>query len=252
MRKLVMMAAISAALFTTPVQAQFVSSSTRTDETFAFPKDRPVTIVVFRPDVKVGSVGIGGVTEANADWTATARSNITAALKKNQASKGNEIVFLEDQEGDKAALVADYQALFRSVAGSIITHKIYGAKLPTKKDRFDWTLGAEAAKLKDIQGGDYALFVYNEDAYGDAGRKVAQLLVAGLFGAWIPAGVHVSYAGLVDLSNGNVVWFNIDPAVGGDPREAEGADKRVSQVLRNWPLREGEAPPSKKKSKKKK
>jgi hypothetical protein len=226
-----------------PAMAQFTPAKTRAQVDFVFPKDKPVRILVFRPDVKVGSVGIGGVTEANADWTATARANLTAALKKNQGARGNELVFLEDQEGDNAQLVSDYQALFRAVAGAVVTHKFYGAKLPTKKDRFDWTLGPEAAKLGQLAGGDYALFVYNEDAYGDAGRKVAQLLMAGLFGAWVPAGIHVGYAGLVDLSNGNLVWFNVDPAAGGDPREVDGADKRALQLLRNWPHRDGEAPP---------
>ena len=234
-------------LAATPAAAQFAPAKTRVDATFAFPKDKTARIIVFRPDVSVGSVGIGGVTQANADWTATARTNLASAMRKHQGARGNELIFLPDQDGEKAQLVGDYQALFRAVAGAVITHKFYGAKLPTKKGRFDWTLGPGAAKLGAIADGDYALFVYSEDAYGDAGRKVAQLLMAGLFGAYVPAGIHVGYAGLVDLSNGNLVWFNVDPAAGGDPREAEGADKRVGQVLRNWPLREGEAPPPKKK-----
>lgn len=230
--------------FSAPAAAQFSPAQTKAQADFVFPKDKPVRILVFRPDVTVGSVGIGGVTQANADWTATARANLLAALKTYQTGKGNDVIFLADQEGDNARLVADYQSLFRAVAGAVVTHKFYGAKLPTKKDKFDWTLGPGAADLSKLAGGDYALFVYSEDAYGDAGRKVAQLLMAGLFGAWVPAGIHVSYAGLVDLSNGNLVWFNVDPSAGGDPREVDGSTKRIAQVLRKWPLREGEVPPA--------
>jgi hypothetical protein len=239
--RFMLVAALSVAA---PAQAQLVAASTRAQADFVFPKDKAIRILVFRPDVAVGSLGIGGVTQANADWTATARANIVDALKKHGASRGNEILFLSDQEGATAQLVADYQSLFKAVANAVITHKVYGAKLPTKKDRFDWTLGPGAAKLADIAPGNYALMVYSEDAYGDAGRKVAQLLMAGLFGAYVPAGIHVTYAGLVDLSNGNLVWFNVDPAAGGDPREVAGADKRVGQILRNWPVREGEQPPA--------
>jgi hypothetical protein len=235
--------ALAVLALSTPATAQFAPAETKAQADFVFPKDKQVRILVFRPDVTVGSVGIGGVTQPNADWTATARTNLTDALKNYQATRGNDVIFLADQEGDNARLVADYQALFRAVAGAVITHKVYGAKLPTKKKSFDWTLGPGASQLGKLAGGDYALFVYSEDAYGDAGRKVGQLLIAGLLGAWIPAGIHVSYAGLVDLSNGNLVWFNVDPAAGGDPRELDGSAKRIGQVLRKWPLREGEAPP---------
>jgi hypothetical protein len=58
----------------------------------------------------------------------------------------------------------------------------------------------------------------------------------------VPSGIHVGYAGLVELETGNVVWFNTDLAMGGDPREVEGADKRVGQLLDGFPLRAGFGP----------
>ena len=88
-----------------------------------------------------------------------------------------------------------------------------------------------------------AQFVFTNDAYGDAGRKAAQ--AAGMLGCLIgvcvmvPSGVHVGYAGLVDLSTGDVVWFNTDLAMGGDPREVDGAEKRVGQLMDGFPLRAG-------------
>ena len=88
----------------------------KADVSFAFPPDKPVKIVVFRPDVNVGSLGVGGVEEPNAEWTVTARTNLSDALKAHQSSKSNEIIFLGDQEGEAATTVADYQALFRAVA----------------------------------------------------------------------------------------------------------------------------------------
>jgi hypothetical protein len=219
-----------------------VQAKVKADTTFTFPKDKPVKIIVFRPDVQVGSLGVGGVAEPNAEWTATARTNLAEALKANQQARDNEVVFLTDQQGESAQTVADYQALFRAVAASVVQHKFFGAKLPTKKDKFDWTLGPGAAKLGEIGGGNYALFLYTKDDYGTAGRKVAQVFAAAMFGAYVPAGVHISYAALADLENGNIVWFNVDPASGGDPRETDGATKRIGQILKTLPLKEGQAP----------
>lgn len=212
---------------------------------FRFPADRTVKIIVFRPDVEVGSMGVGGVQEPNADWTATAREKLSAQIASWQKTNGNEALFLPEQSGDDAQLVADYQALFRAVAGAVVEHKMNGAaKLPTKKDRFDWTLGPGATRLGEIGGGDYALFVWTKDAYGSAGRKVAQVLMAGLFGAYMPAGIHTSYAALVDLKTGDLVWFNVDPGSGGDPRTDEGAVKRVGQLFTKFPTKGDATPPA--------
>lgn len=219
-----------------------VSAKVRLDKSFVFPKDKEIRIVVFRPDVQVGSIGIGGVEQPNADWTAAARRNLIGALEANQQARDNKIMFLADQEGENAITVGDYQALFRAVAASVVTHKFYGSKLPTKKGKFDWTLGPGAAKLGAIGGGNYALFLYTYDSYGTASRKFAQVVLASLFGSFMPAGIHISYAALVDLENGNLVWFNVDPTSGGDPREPEGATKRIRKVLTGMPSREGALP----------
>lgn len=216
------------------------------NKAFRFPAGSPARIIVFRPDVEVGTMGVGGVQEPNAEWTQNARANLAARLEANQKASGNEVTFLAEQEGDKARLVADYQSLFRAVASAVVEHKMNPlAKLPTKKDKFDWTLGPGAAQLSTVAPGDYALFLYTKDAYGSAGRKVAQLLMAGLFGAYMPAGIHTSYAALVDLKSGDLVWFNVDPGSGGDPRTVEGATKRIDQLLETFPGKEGAAAPAK-------
>ncbi|SFP50139.1 hypothetical protein SAMN04488241_102309 [Sphingomonas rubra] len=210
------------------------------DKAFRFPAGQPAKIVVFRPDVEVGTMGMGGVQEPNAEWTATARTKLSQTLATHQKASGNEVVFLPDELGENAQLVADYQSLFRAVASAVVEHKMNPlAKLPTKKDRFDWTLGPGATQLSRVAGGDYALFLWTKDAYGSAGRKVMQAVMAGLFGAFVPAGVHASYAALVDLKTGNLVWFNVDPGSGGDPRTDEGATKRIGQLLQSFPAKEG-------------
>lgn len=226
-----------AALFLLMPGAAAAQEKSAVKDGFALPTDRQVTVAVFRPEVRVGSMTVGGVDEPNADWTAQARQLMATALERNPTIGRARLVFPEDPEGGEATTLADYRSLFRAVANSIIQHKLFrGNRLPTKKERFDWTLGTGANQLKPLgQGADYALFFFTHDSYGTSGRKAAQVLGAVLLGAYIPPGIHLGYAGLVDLQTGDVVWLNADPSMGGDVRTAEGADKRVSQLLDGFP-----------------
>jgi hypothetical protein len=225
---------------------------------FAFPPDGTMNIVVFRPDVSVGSQQVTGLIVPRADWTEAARTNIKQSLIARAATFNAQVQFVDELEGEHAALLIEYRALFEKVAGAISGHLVAGDALPTKQkvvpnprgssgrgrrvNLLDWSLGPGTAQLKDVTGADYAMFVYTYDAYGDTGRKASQVvnaLTCTLLFCDIPdSGVHVGYAALVELSTGSIVWFNSDPEMGGDPREAEGADKRVGQLMEGFPLRE--------------
>lgn len=217
------------------VMGSAVDAKVRVAKEFSFPKDQPVKIAVFRPDVLVGKMTTGGVEEPNAEWTAAARAKLAAELTKQQGALGHDVTFIDGAVEDANPIVTDYKSLFRAVTDAIATHGIIGGQLPSKKGSFDWTLGPGAAQIKDITGANYALFLFTHDSYGSAGRKAAQLLGAALLGVYIAPGIHVSYAALVDLATGDIVWINVDPASGGDPREDDGATKRVRQILTKFP-----------------
>lgn len=215
---------------------------------FAFATDKQAKIIVFRPDVQVGSLHTGGVDEPNADWTALARTNMQTAFDAAAEAREANLTFLGDPEGENAKVLNDFRGLFQIVSTEAMSHALFFDRLPTKKImlatptdkvkwKFDWSLGADAKKLKEVTGADYAMFIYTHDAYGDTGRKVAQLLMAGMFGAYVPAGVHIGYAGLVDLETGDMVWLNADIQMGGDLREQTGAEKRVRELMRGFPKR---------------
>jgi len=232
---------------------QPAAAGVATKEGFAFPQGKEYRIIMFRPDVQVGTLRTGGVDEANADWTATARANMQDAFQNAAEAREAQITFLGDPEGDSAKDLNDFRGLFQVVSTEAMNHGLFADRLATKKIlptqpggttklRFDWTLGADARKLKDITGADYAMFVYTHDAYGSAGRKMAQLMMAGLFGVAIVPGVHLGYAGMVDLNTGDLVWLNADIQMGGDLREKDGAEKRVKELLRGFPKRD--APPA--------
>lgn len=225
-----------------PAHAQFGTEASASRQGFAFPKDGPVRILVFRPDVRVGEQSTGGLNEPNADWTQAARTNIADALDHSPMTAGAEIKPMPEPEGEDGAVFADYRALFRAVVDAVVQHKLFaGNRLPTKKADFNWTLGPGIARLGQLGGGDYGLFLYTFDSYGSGGRKAAQVLGL-LMGAYIPSGMHIGYAGLVDLRTGELVWINADLKMGGDVREADGAAKRVAQLLEDFPRRAGAQP----------
>ncbi|WP_187695307.1 hypothetical protein [Qipengyuania marisflavi] len=200
-------------------------------------KPGAVQILVFRPDVHVGEQTTGGMNEPNAEWTQTAKAHIMAALEQEHLARGSQLVMVTQEDGEMGELVADYTALFGTVANSVLNHKMVRSnRLPTKRDAFDWTLGEDAARLKAL-GGDYGLFFYTYDSYGSTGRKIIQGLALVLGGGFVPSGVHIGYAGLVDLDTGDLVWLNVDTSMGGDIRTAEGAQKRVAQLMEEFPVR---------------
>jgi hypothetical protein len=229
MRALVLASVLVAA----PALAQEKSAS---KPGFVLPADKPVRILVFRPDVKVGSQSAGGVVTPNAEWTANARRLLAEALVAAKPGGASDVVFMPELEGDDAAMLAEYRALFRGVAGTVLQHRLFkGNRLPTKITGFEYTLGPGAAKLGALGGGDYGLFIVTDDAYGSAGRKMLQIFAAAAVGAAVTSGVHTGYAGLVDLKTGDLVWINADFKMGGDVRESDGAAKRVSQLLEDFP-----------------
>jgi len=197
-------------------------------------------ILVFRPTVRVGSQSTGGLFEPNADWTDQARANIEASLDEMQTRLGNEVIEAPDAFGEEAQNLQEHMELFSAISRSVINYQFFvGQRLPTKKrdnrnDVFDWSLGPSVADLPGADQADYGLFIFNKDAYGSTGRKILQGLAL-LGGIGVQSGEHQGFAGLVDLKTGDILWLNADFAMGGDPRKPEGAEKRMRQLLEEFP-----------------
>ena len=218
------------------------------DVAFA-PPQGDYRLLVMRPDVTVGSVTTGGMVEPRADWTEAARSNLIAALKAQQASRGGNVFILERRDGlasrgVDAESVAELERLHYAVGSSIARHRYSGANLPTKRGKgLDWTLGEDAVALGRKTGFEYALFLHAEDSFASTGRVALQVLgiagcAVGFCAPNIGGGGQFAYASLVDLRTGEVVWFNVLQAgtqiAGinmGDIRKPEGAAQMVERLL---------------------
>lgn len=231
-------AAAFVACATSPAGAQERSAAKQGFELAANSGKR---ILVFRPSVSVGAQSTGGMFEPNAEWTEQAKRNIQVALEDLQARLGNEVLVAPDAYGEEAQSLEEHMALFAAVSQAVIEYQFFvGNRLPTKKrdnkaDVFDWSLGEGVSKLPGANGADYGLFIYNKDAYGSTGRKILQVVALLGPGMAVKSGEHVGYAGLIDLRTGDLLWLNADAAMGGDVRDVEGSQKRVRQLLEDFP-----------------
>jgi hypothetical protein len=240
MRRIATLVACALALAVAPVAAAQEKSAVKPGFALA---PGTAKILLFRPRIRVGAQSTGGMFEPNADWTAQARDNLGQVLAATQQRLGNQVIDAGEPVGPAAERLASYQSLFSVVAESVIQYQFFkGNRLPTKKRKgeFAWTLGPGVAELGKNTGANYALFLWTDDAYGSTGRKVLQVFAA-MARVPVQAGVHKGYAGLVDLKTGDLVWLNADMQMGGDVRTPDGAQKRMGQLLEDFPGSTGTA-----------
>lgn len=232
-----LMAAI-AMLTAQPVLAQERSA---TKAGFSLPPNSGKKILVFQPVVKVGAQSTAGMFEPRADWSDRAKNNILQSLSLVQGKFGNSVTLAPEVYGDDALNVEEHLALFAAIAQSVIEYQFFiGNRLPTKKrdnksGDFEWSMGTGVQTLPGAKEADYALFIYNRDAFGSTGRKLFQIAAILAAGVPVTSGEHAGYAGLVDLKTGDLVWLNADSEMGGDVRDPDGSQKRVKQLLEDFP-----------------
>lgn len=241
MNRLIRLIAIcvgSLILWTSPLQAQ-ERSAVRAG--FELPANSGKKILIFRPRISVGSQSTGGMFEPNAEWTDRAKLNMQSSLAELQQRLGNQVVEAPEAYGDDALAVQEHMSLFAAVSEAVIQYQFFvGNRLPTKKRDnregvFDWSLGSTVATLPGAADADYGLFIFTKDAYGSTGRKILQVMALLGPGLAVQSGEHIGYAGLVDLKTGDLLWLNADGAMGGDVREPDGAQKRIRQLLEDFP-----------------
>ena len=211
---------------------------------------RPKVLLLMPMDVTLARLTAGGMQEVVEEWTTAARRNLLQALRAELARRDVRLVLHkavnDEQAFDRVAEGPDLELmrLHRLVGFAILTHKFLGEKLPTKKGRFDWTLGRTARHLSEETGADHALFVFIHDTYSSFTRKLLYSLTAGLGLGIVDLGSTTGFASLVDLRTGQVVWFQVFSSEITDLREAKGARKLAHDILEGFPAPPIGPPPS--------
>lgn len=195
----------------------------------ALPKDAKVVVAPL--DVELFELTAGGVLAPKADWTEAASKYMGAALKRKTASLALASEPIADAVADEHA---ELLHLHGAVARAISLHHMGPFKLPTKDDRLDWSFGESLRPLQQATGARYGLFTWVRDSYATAERK-AMMVGLALLGVGIGGGAQVGYASLVDLENGQVLWFNQLVSVSGDLRDEKSAAASVDGLLAGFP-----------------
>jgi hypothetical protein len=194
-------------------------------------------LIVMEPDIELGLLTAGGIVEPRQDWTVQARESVLKALIAQQLAQRADVrvlASLDEVDYDPQRL-SELLWLHKAVGTTIRWHKYSGSSLPTKDNRFDWTLGSEAVSFGTAVHYDYALFLHAENSFESSGR--AALEAAGLpsclvgFCVIAPGGRQSAFASLVDLKTGQIVWFNTLHSAVGDIRKVESARKMVDTLL---------------------
>ena len=198
-----------------------------------------VSVLLMPADVELSLLTTGGALEPNAEWTEQGRQNVIAALKEEMAERSIETVSYADDSDPSYQIASQDEQLVKlheAVGNAIILDRyIPGNALPTKKNRFDWTLGEGVHQLRDAHRARYALFVFARDSFSSDGRVALSIAMA-LLGVSVQGGQQLAFASLVDLETGNVLWFNLLRSTVGDLRDPKQAGQAVDQLLKSSPL----------------
>ena len=194
-------------------------------------------VLIMPPDVEVSELTAAGLLEPNAAWTAAAEVNIDRALESVLGEFGAKAVrFNPNGSLIRKPEVSQLLKLHGAVGSSILVHQYMAAlRLPHKQGRFDWTLGKDAAIIGKAYKARYALFVYFRDSFSSDARVALNVLTA-MVGAGVQGGQQTGFASLVDLTDGDIVWFNVLHSTTGDLREAEAAREASRTLLSELPL----------------
>jgi len=206
----------------------------QTDQLVAKRPDAGQRIVVLSPDVVLSEFTAGGLMVPNAEWTEKAQGLIKNEVQRVLAGSNANVLYASDlnepgtETETEIQLVKLHEIVGATIAGSRL------APIPTKKNVFDWSLGPDTSALRDEYGADYGLFLFVRDSYSTAGRVALNVFMA-ILGAPIQGGIQAGYASLVDLSTGEIVWFNTLGRKSGDLREVAPAAETVDLLLANFP-----------------
>jgi len=194
-------------------------------------------IVLMPLDVELMEMDMGGVLEPKPEWTAAARRFITEEVRAENARLGFRLEeFPAEYPGppDEQDLVDQIVKVHAAVGRAIRQNRRPLQELRSLGDKPRWSLGEEVRVLRERTGADYALFVHVRDSYASDGRKLVMIAGAALRTGMM-GGVQSGFASLVDLQNGDIVWFNQLGRVTGDLRAREPATETVKMLLKDFP-----------------
>ncbi len=194
-------------------------------------------ILLLRPEITVNEIAAGGLDQPKADWNDSARAALIKSMSAAMTARGQMLTEMPELKGDDAKLLANYRALLKVIGEAAVGNNLFPSDpLPLHKGGLKWTVGPGISALaKAAGGGDYALVFGTSDSFSSSSRGAAEA-VAELMDQPVPKTNRQGNAALIDLKTGDLVWMMIDGKMSGDVRTPEGAAKRTTELLRQFPF----------------
>ena len=194
------------------------------------------TIALLEPDVELSEHTVGGLLVPKAEWTKLAKNNLIKAIQnKLNSIKGNIKTINMDLIANPDEKEIQLMKTMSAMGMSILIHNyVANSSLPTKEDNPIWSMGKETSYLKRKYKADYGLLFYVRDQFTSSSRQATKILAA-LIGIQMAAAIQQAYAGIVDLENGQLVWFNHLLKTTGDTRTEEGANEMIFELMKDMP-----------------
>ena len=197
-----------------------------------FDKNNP-EILLMPIDIEICELTLAGLCEPNAIWTKNSKENIILGFENILKKRNAKLVEFNKNLGNES--LSQLIKLHTQVGHEIINNEYGNYKMPTK-EKFSWSIGKKANLLNRNYTSDYALFLYFRDQYSSDQRVIYSILTAILFPGVIPiGGRQMAFASLVDLKNGDIIWFNGYYRSFGDVRDLESAKKTLNKLFEQFP-----------------
>ncbi|MCB1763393.1 MAG: hypothetical protein KDI27_09680 [Gammaproteobacteria bacterium] len=189
--------------------------------------------------IKVKEMTASGITEVVPTWTEVGNNNFSASLQRNQQTLFGNMTWVNPPALDEAeaTLLDQHIALNETVVSNAVavTNALSGNAWTHKRKHFDYSIGPGLAFLADRTGADKAILVMGEDVRSSGGRKAAFVVLAA-FGVGIPLGHAVTFANIIDLRSGDILWMNQHVSVGElGYLDGKHTDRIVQDLFKEYP-----------------
>ena len=196
-------------------------------------EDPAPKILLMPVDIEICELTVAGLCEPNALWTENSKKNVIIGFNKIIELRNGSVVNFDNSS--KKEVINQLIKLHTHVGYEIINNEYGQLKMPTK-EKFDWSIGKKVSILKKEYKSDYALFMFIRDQYSSTERMIYNVVTALLFPGVIPlGGTQTAFASLVDLKNGDIIWFNGYYRSFGDIRDVDSAIQTLDKLFEQFP-----------------
>lgn len=196
----------------------------------------PSRLLVLPVTVSINEITAGGLVQEDPEWSKEGEAAMTRAVKEFFASGSlATLVDMPELSAEQAELVHEHVLLYDVVASqAYLAANMPGIGWGHLASDFHYSIGNGLRFLKQKTGADAALVVIGSDSISSGGRQ-AMVAMAALMGVGLPVGSSRVLVGVVDLDDGDILWFQHSFAQGNrDLRRSEDALILLTKAMEGY------------------